>query len=293
MSLYVTNTGITAQTSDLQQNLVNVGGAGIIGGNTYSFSFWAKSLGKNPAGGYVQRYKITWLDAGSAIVGSVGFTDFTGGNGSWTQVSTGPVVAPAAAVNALIDVFAATGGIANDFGGVLLDDFTLSGTTPTGSINVLVPTIQNGAVFTATVRTNGSTAAGVSGTITFKTNSVLQSSGLVVSGVTVGLPAVVPASYTVTAVYSGDGTYIGSSKSITVSGVSTTPISLVSSIIGGQLSIMWPSDHIGWKLQSETNTVNVGVGSNWHDVAGSTATNRMIFNINGANPCVFFRLTYP
>jgi len=69
----VTNAAALAQTSDLQQNNVNSGGSGITGGNTYTFSFWAKFLGKNPAGGYVQQYKVTWLDSGSAIVGAVGF----------------------------------------------------------------------------------------------------------------------------------------------------------------------------------------------------------------------------
>lgn len=290
-SLFVTNSTAAAQTSDLQQNLLNMTGSGITGGSTYYFSFWAKSLGRNPAGGSVLQYKISWLNSSAAVVGAVGFNAFTGGNGTWSQISTGALVAPTNAVNALIEFYAATGSISNDFGGALLDDVSLTGTTPTGSINILSPTVQSGAVFTATVQTNGVTATVASGTITFKTNSVFQSSGIMANGTLDSTPAVVPASYTVTATYSGDATYIGSANSISVGSVGSTTIT--SSVSGGQLSLSWPADHIGWKLQGQTNALNVGLKSNWHDVAGSTTTNRVFININPANPTVFFRLSSP
>ena len=223
----------------------------------------------------------------------MGFNDFTGGNGTWAQISTGPVVAPATAVNALIEIFGATGGIAGDFGGVLIDDASLAGTTPTGATNVLTPTIQNGAVFTATVRTNGVTATAASGTISFKTNSVAQSAGSVVNGSTDSAPATVPASYTVTAIYSGDATYIGSTTNLVVGGlVNTSPTNIVASVSGNQLTLSWPADHTGWILQTQTNSASVGLGANWFNVPGSTATNRMTFTIVRANPTVFFRLKY-
>lgn len=293
MQLYVTNADATAQTCDLQQNNVNDGGSGIIGGNTYTFSFWAKSLAKNPAGGYVQQYKVTWLDAGSAIVGAVGFNNFTGGSGTWAQISTGPVVAPATAVNVLIDIRVATGGITNDFGGVLVDDASLAATTLGGTINVLSPTVQSGAVFTATVQTNGVTATAASGNVTFQTNSVAQSTGLVAGGSANSAPAVVPASYTVTATYSGDATYIGSTSTLTVgSGVNTTPTNIATSVSGNQLTLTWPADHTGWTLQSQTNSINTGLSTTWYNVPGSTTINQMTFTINPANPTVFYRLKY-
>jgi hypothetical protein len=293
MQLFVTNATATAQTCDLQQNNVNDGGPGITGGNTYAFSFWAKSLGKNPAGGYVQQYKVTWLDSGSAVVGAVGFNNFTGGSGAWSQVTTGPVVAPANAVNVLIDIRVATGGITNDFGGVLVDDASLAATTPGDTINVLSPTVQSGAVFTANVQTNGVLATAASGNVTFKTNNVVQSTGLVVDGSASSTPTVLPASYTVIAIYSGDATYIGSSTSLTVGGgVNATPTNIVTSISGNQLTLSWPADHIGWSLQSQTNSRSTGLNSTWYDVAGSTATNQMTFTINPANPTVFYRMKY-
>jgi hypothetical protein len=293
MSLFVTNVDLTAKTSDLQQNLFFVGGPAIIGGNTYSFSFWAKSLGKNPAGGYVQQYKVSWLNASSAVVGSVGFTAFSAGTNDWLQINTGPVVAPASAVNALIEIFVATGGIANDYGGVLIDDMSLTGLSPGDVINVLSPTVQAGAVFTATVKSNGVVAAAATGTVQFTTNNIGQGLKAVTDGVAVSDPSVVPAAYTVKATYSGDATFIGSTATLVVgSTVNTTPTNIVSSVSGNQLTLSWPASHIGWNLQTQTNSRSVGLSNAWFDVSGSTTTNQMTFTVSPANPTVFYRLRY-
>jgi hypothetical protein len=278
-SLYVTNADITAQTSILEQNVVNQGGLTIIPGNTYQFSFWAKSLGKNPSGGYIQQYNPQWVDGTGAIVGPVNWVNFNPAEGIWTQISSGPIVAPAGAVSVLVQVLAATGGIAGDYGGVLIDDVSLTTTTP-GTPTVIASTVQSGAVFNATVQTNGVTAAAATGTVAFKTNSVSQSTGTVASGVANSTPTAVPASYTITAIYSGDGTYRSSTNTLVVgSGVNPTPPLLTSSISGNQLTLSWPADRTGWS-------------TNWFPVVGSTATNQMTFTINPANPTVFFRMQY-
>ena len=75
--------------------------------------------------------------------------------------------------------------------------------------------------------------------------------------------------------------------------VNTTPTNIVTSVSGDQLTISWPADHIGWTLQSQTNSLSTGLTATWYDVAGSTATNQMTFTIDPANPTVFFRMTYP
>ncbi len=292
MQLFVTNNTGTAQsqTCDLQQNNLADGGSGITGGNTYTFSFWAKSLAKNTgASGYVQQYRVEWLNASGTPVGAVGFNNFTGGNGAWAQISTGPVVAPATAVNVLIDFYAVTGGILNDFGGVLIDDVSLAQTTPGGSINILTPTVQAGAVFTATVQTNGVTATASSGNVTFQTNNIVQSTAPVADGSASSTPTLVPAAYTVTAIYSGDATYIGSSTSLSVGGgVNTTPTNLVTHVSSGQITLSWPADHTGWTLQTQTNAIDKGLSATWYDVAGSAATNQVTIPINPANPTVFY-----
>jgi len=288
MSLFVTNTAAAGQTTDLQQNNLNMGGQGITGGNAYQFSFWAKSLGRNPAGGYVQRYKLTWLDGANVAVGTVGFTDFVAGTNSWLQIKSGLVVAPTNAVNVAIEFFAVTGGFLNDFGGSLIDDVSLQGSTPSGTINVLPATVRDAAQFNATINaTGGSTPP--SGTLTFKTNNVLQSSVDVANNAGTSAPAIVPASYVVTAIYGGDATYFPSTNSLVIgTGVNPAPAPIVTSVSGNQLTLSWPADHTGWTLQSQTNSLTGA----WYDVPGSTAANQIVLTINPANRAVFFRMKY-
>jgi len=46
-------------------------------------------------------------------------------------------------------------------------------------------------------------------------------------------------------------------------------------------------------LQVQTNSVAQGLGTNWWDVAGATATNQVAIPIDPANGSVFYRLVYP
>jgi hypothetical protein len=288
MSIFVTNNASAAQTSDLQQNNLNMGGSGITGGNAYQFSFWAKSLGRNPAGGYVQRYKLTWLNGANAVVGTVGFTDFVGGTNSWRQINAGLLVAPTNAVNVAIEIFAATGGVLNDYGGVLIDDMSLLGSSPSGNINVLSASVRDAAQFNATINASGGTVP-PSGTIAFKTNNVLQSSIDVVNNAGSSAPAIVPASYVVTAIYSGDATYFPSTNTLVIgTGVNPVPAPIVTSVSGNQLTLSWPTDHTGWTLQSQTNSITGA----WIDVPGSTSVNQVVVTINPTNRAVYFRMKY-
>ena len=75
--------------------------------------------------------------------------------------------------------------------------------------------------------------------------------------------------------------------------VSTTPPTLVHAVTGGNLNLSWPADHTGWRLQAQTNSLSVGVSTNWSTWPGSTATNAVSIPINPANPAVFLRLVYP
>jgi len=63
----------------------------------------------------------------------------------------------------------------------------------------------------------------------------------------------------------------------------------VMQLSGNQLQLSWPPDHLGWRLQMQTN----GLGTNWVTVAYSTnmlATNLLL---NPAYGGVFLRLVYP
>ena len=75
--------------------------------------------------------------------------------------------------------------------------------------------------------------------------------------------------------------------------LSTSPTNIVFSATGGNLTLSWPFDHIGWRLQAQTNSPAVGLSTNWVTVANSTSTNRVIMPVNPTNGCAFFRLVYP
>ncbi len=73
-----------------------------------------------------------------------------------------------------------------------------------------------------------------------------------------------------------------------------TPISLAAiANAPGKLQFSWPPDHIGWRLEAQTNASGAGLGTNWINVAGSATTNQIIFFIGNTNGSVFFRLKYP
>lgn len=80
----------------------------------------------------------------------------------------------------------------------------------------------------------------------------------------------------------------------TVRVVSTTPATLsVTRAVPSatqSLSISWPADHTGWRLQSQTNSLST---SNWFDLPDSIATNQMSFSIDATLGSVFYRLVYP
>jgi autotransporter-associated beta strand protein len=75
--------------------------------------------------------------------------------------------------------------------------------------------------------------------------------------------------------------------------VSTAPAGITNTISGSLLNLLWPADHIGWRLQAQTNSLSVGLASNWVDVPNSRATNQMSFTIDVNAGCVFYRLVYP
>jgi hypothetical protein len=78
-----------------------------------------------------------------------------------------------------------------------------------------------------------------------------------------------------------------------VNTVNTNPTNIVVSVTNNQLYLTWPADHIGWQLQAQTNSLSVGISTNWVNVSGSTSTNQVVVPINLTNGSVFYRLMYP
>ncbi len=291
MDLAVTNATATANGSEIQQNTLLQGNP-VTPGESYNFSFWAKQI--RMVGGYVQQYNVQWL-SNSVFLSQSGVTSFTGGSGTWAQITQNGLVAPAGANTALIQILGVTGATAGDAGEVLIDDVSLSNTSLTGGPNILVPAVQKSMTFTATILTNGITAAASTGTVTFKTNSMQLSVNSVVSGVTSSLGTSINPPYTVTAVYSGDGTYLGSTGTLTVGGISPSgPGTITNSVSGSTLTLTWPAGQ-GWRLVAQTNSLSTGLNpspSAWFTVPGGTdGSNSIVVDKNNAN--VFYRLVSP
>lgn len=62
---------------------------------------------------------------------------------------------------------------------------------------------------------------------------------------------------------------------------------------GGTLKLAWLADYLGWILQSQTNSLNTGLSTNWVDVPGSSAITQTNITIDSAKPLMFFRLRSP
>jgi polygalacturonase len=79
---------------------------------------------------------------------------------------------------------------------------------------------------------------------------------------------------------------------VTSTGPSQTPVNVGYQVMNNQLELTWPTDHIGWVLQAQTNAPGVGLNNNWAVVPGSDSTNQVFFPINSTNGSVYLRLMY-
>lgn len=60
-------------------------------------------------------------------------------------------------------------------------------------------------------------------------------------------------------------------------------------IVGGHINLNWPTNHVGWRLQMQTNSL----GTNWVTVDGSTNIYYIALPFSPTNGNTFFRLVYP
>lgn len=77
------------------------------------------------------------------------------------------------------------------------------------------------------------------------------------------------------------------------SSVNQSPTNITTTVASGQMMLTWPQDHTGWVLEAQTNSLSVGLGTNWVRIPSSATTNQVSVPVNPANPTVFYRLVYP
>ena len=80
-----------------------------------------------------------------------------------------------------------------------------------------------------------------------------------------------------------------------VSTAAQNPTNISFQVVNGGtgLQLSWPTNHLGWWLQSQTSSVAAGLGATWFNLAGSSLTNQLMQNLDGSNGCVFYRLAAP
>jgi hypothetical protein len=76
------------------------------------------------------------------------------------------------------------------------------------------------------------------------------------------------------------------------------PVSLISPVLsydiaGNSIIFSWPSDHLGWQLQAQTNAFGYGLGTNWVTVSFSESSNQYVISTDPTDGSIFFRLTSP
>jgi fibronectin-binding autotransporter adhesin len=77
--------------------------------------------------------------------------------------------------------------------------------------------------------------------------------------------------------------------------VSTAPVSITAGFATSCppssrcLNLSWPADHVGWRLQVQTNNL----GTTWLDVPNSRSINQIILTIDPSVGSVFYRMVYP
>jgi len=161
-----------------------------------------------------------------------------------------------------------------------LDKLILGATNSyTGNTTVNAGTLE---VVVASIATNStvSVAAGAVLQLDFAETNVV--SGFKTNGVS--LPVGVYNSANVTNI-TGSG-----SLQVIASGPSG-PATIAKSYSGGTLSLSWPAGQ-GWRLQAQTNSLSTGLKTNWVYVTDGSVSSTNI-PVSGANPTVFYRLTYP
>jgi autotransporter-associated beta strand protein len=132
---------------------------------------------------------------------------------------------------------------------------------------------------------SGSTVSIASGAMLQMDGEVTNTvAGLVLSGVS--QPAGLYSSTTSPSYLAGPG-------GLLVMPVAANPTNIVSRLDGGKLVLSWPADHKGWRLQAQTNSPSVGLGTNWVDVPNTAGLTSVTNTINPKDGAVFYRLVYP
>ncbi|WP_160164577.1 DUF5010 domain-containing protein [Pedosphaera parvula] len=107
-----------------------------------------------------------------------------------------------------------------------------------------------------------------------------------------GLSASTTCYYVVSAMGSG-GESANSPQASATTQAPLPPPSIVILISDDTLTLSWPADCLGWRLQVQTNAPGGGLTTNWVAVPGSELVTSTNISINPARVATFYRLIHP
>ena len=210
------------------------------------------------------------LSTSAVVVSGTGTLSGTGTCGGVVVVQSGGTLAPGSSIGKLTvsnSVTLQPGGFAQ---------MEINRTLLTNDVLRVTGTLNYGGTLAVT-NLSGTLAAGDSFTL-FQSSSINSSF----------------AAYALPSLASGLGWNTSSLTNGVLSVVQTvnpTPTNLTVTVAGGTLTLAWPSDHTGWRL--ETNVVSVADPYSWFTLPGSAFTNQVSIPIDPTGPDVFFRLAFP
>ena len=208
-------------------------------------------------------------------VGPVGGRTLTLGGTNCTFDVTGPELDIAAIVAGNGSLLKTGVGLLNLYSNIT---YTGSTTVSNGTLQINYPSLATNSTI---IIANGAIL-----NLNFANGETNTVGSLVINGVTYAA-----------GVYSTstDPTYItGSGSLLVVPPVTINPLpgTIQVGVSGSTLALSWPTN-AGWILQSQTNSLNVGLGTNWLDVPGTSSTTSTNIMIDPVNPTMFFRLRSP
>ena len=303
-SLTLTGTNLYTGTTAISGGTLTIGGAGKLGssgayaGNitndaTFIYSSSAAQTISGPISG-----------AGTLTKQGVGTLTLSGANtySGDTTISGGTL---------LVNNTSGTGAVTVNTNGTL------------GGIGTITGLVTNNAGGTLSAGTNGVGTLTLGGNLTLNagstntfvvdggfgaSNSITLGSSVTYGGVLKIVPSGTFANGQSFILFSGVGaTNASKFDSISASGPTTFsftngvltvastgpsgPTLLTNSVSGGVLSLSWPASQ-GWRLQMQTNSLTVGLYTNWVEAANSSVSSTNI-PIDSTKPTVFYRLISP
>jgi len=78
-----------------------------------------------------------------------------------------------------------------------------------------------------------------------------------------------------------------------VTGIAGYPTNITATVRGGSLEITWPSTHLGWMIEAQTNTLSMGLSNNWVTISNTATQLGYTNTIDPSKSAVFYRLRKP